>query len=346
MKRALFLVFPLILASFACSFVSPSQPLSLTVPATATVLPDSPPIQTTASIPSPALPPAAVETIHAAGTLEKILSATSSPAQASLSVEQIRNASFILIDSDQVRQNVILQDGQFQNEVHPDQAGYINLTLMDKIAFGDLNGDGLEDAAVIMVENFGGSGQFASLATFLNQNGKPRLAARTMIDDRPIFQDIAIKDGAILLNVTVHGPNDPMCCPNQPTVRVYRLLDQDLQIVRYSSTTSSGSSRIIQINDPADGSEFSSPFTVRGSTTISPFENTLSYAIFKNGVSEPILKAGFTVQTSEPGGPGTFILPLDLTQINYHGQIRIEITDFSLADGSILARDSIFVLLK
>ena len=43
------------------------------------------------------------------------------------------------------------------------------------LAFGDLNGDGVEDAVVVLVTNPGGTGRFYDLAPVLNQNGTPKI---------------------------------------------------------------------------------------------------------------------------------------------------------------------------
>ena len=42
----------------------------------------------------------------------------------------------------------------------------LRVSLLDKIVFADLDGDGNEDAAVILVENYGGTGQFEYLVRY------------------------------------------------------------------------------------------------------------------------------------------------------------------------------------
>ena len=48
-----------------------------------------------------------------------------------------------------------------------------SVQMLGAYAFGDLNGDGKADAAVILAENGGGSGTFESLIVMVNQAGAP-----------------------------------------------------------------------------------------------------------------------------------------------------------------------------
>ena len=45
--------------------------------------------------------------------------------------------------------------------------------MMDLVAFGDLDGDGIWDAAVVLEANGGGSGTFRSLEAVVNEDGAP-----------------------------------------------------------------------------------------------------------------------------------------------------------------------------
>ena len=153
-------------------------------------------------------------------------------------------------------------------------------------------------------------------------------------------------DGEILLDATVHGPNDPGCCAAQPVTETLRLWDDKLVQTRHTSKIPDGTERIIKIDSPAQDSEISGPFTINGSVTIAPFENTLGYSIFVEGKADPIMQSAVMVSASEMGGPGTFTLPLDLTTSGEKGNLRIEISDVSAADGSYLAVATLFVTVK
>jgi hypothetical protein len=83
---------------------------------------------------------------------------------------------------------------------------------------------------------------------------------------------------------------------------------------------------------------------VTGSFTISPFENNLVYMVYDE-LGVPVVISSTTVTAAAMGGPGTFDFTFDVpTEVT--GNIRIEVKDVSAADGSILALDSIEVVVK
>ena len=103
------------------------------------------------------------------------------------------------------------------------------------MAFGDLNGDGSADAAVLLAENYGGSGVFVSLLAILNVGGHPVQAAAHMVDDRPKIRGLHIEGREIVLNADIHGPGDPSCCAAFAVSQVYGLSKSDLELRRLSS---------------------------------------------------------------------------------------------------------------
>jgi hypothetical protein len=295
----------------------------------------------------PTLPlPAPTETQLAATPTQVPALPSATPFLPTLTLEQLRNLSITIKGADQIMRTISLKDGKFERGSDPADPGYIRARLGEKIAFGDLNQDGLEDAAITISENYGGSGVFVSLIAILNREGQPDALASLPVDDRPIINELAIKDGEIFMDATIHGPADAMCCPALPSTRFYRLIENSLVLSRFSTRTPSGAERIIQIDSPVNGTGISGPFVIKGSVTISPFENNLSYAIYKPGSNDPLEKAGFVISADGLGGPGTFELPLDLTRYANLGAVRIEISDFSPADGSYLASRTIFLTLK
>ncbi len=263
---------------------------------------------------------------------------------AGLSAEQVKNAKYNLVSRDG-NPSVQLTNGAFQNGTNPAATDYMSIVLAPQMAFGDLNGDGVGDAAVLLTENYGGTGVFVSVVALLDQNGQPVQAGAELIDDRPVINSLSIQDGQILLDAKVHGPNDPGCCASQSTQRAFRYESGKLVMVSYSSLTSDGSPRLITIDSPASGAQVSWPLTVTGKVTIAPFENGLGYSVY-DSKGDQVLTNSFLVDAAQPGGQGTFSLPLDLSQSGLAGPIRIEIVDVSPADGSIQALASVEVSLK
>jgi hypothetical protein len=77
-----------------------------------------------------------------------------------LTVAQLQNATYSGIYDEPVT----LVDGQYEGEPFtPDSASRPVVSYLGE-AFGDLDGDGVEDAAVFLVENSGGTGDFVYVA--------------------------------------------------------------------------------------------------------------------------------------------------------------------------------------
>ena len=71
-------------------------------------------------------------------------------------MDELRNADY---RSEYSTDGVItLADGSCIETIVPDSASKLRVTLSDFYAHGDLNGDGVSDAAVILISNSGGSG--------------------------------------------------------------------------------------------------------------------------------------------------------------------------------------------
>ena len=106
-----------------------------------------------------------------------------------------------------------LSDGVFDQPI-PDSAASLHVELLDGVS-GDLNGDGLQDGAAVLLVDSGGSGSFRYLATLLNRDGALVNNATTFLGDRVQVDDIAIDGNLVRLALTTHAPGDPQCCPTQ-----------------------------------------------------------------------------------------------------------------------------------
>jgi len=139
---------------------------------------------------------------------------------APLTEEALKNAEYMGVYEDPVQ----LTDGKYEGEPFVEGgASRPTVLFIEPYALGDLNGDGAEDAAVLLVENSGGSGSFVYLAAVLNQDGKPENKATVLLEDRAQVKSLTIADGQITVELVTHGPEDPMCCPSQEETRVYKL---------------------------------------------------------------------------------------------------------------------------
>jgi len=256
-----------------------------------------------------------------------------------LSEDLLKNAEYT---TPQYNKTVTLTNGKYEAGSGAD---YFMAVLLPQIAYGDLNGDGLEDAAILLGENGGGSGVFVSVVAMINQNGKPIQSGAAMIDDRPKINSLTIKDGKIVVEALIHGPNDAMVNPTFPVTQTYQLTESRLALTRFTSRTPSGEERAIQIEGPLPGALVSGPLQVKGSMTIGPFENNLIYRIYDEKGNK-LAEGPFPVNSNGTGGPAMFDHAIDLPLLPTGAVIRLELVDANAVDGSTLAMDSVRLITK
>jgi len=260
-----------------------------------------------------------------------------------LTVDALGNAEYTLPGFGEATYSYQLKDGKYSLG-DPSVSGYVNLSLLDLFAFGDLNKDGVNDAAVLIAGNYGGTGVFVWLNAVVNEGGLPRQAAWYMIDDRPQIKKLDIRDGDIYLEAIVHGANDPACCPELSVTRSFEISGTSLMLVHATSHLTDGRERAITIDSPTDGVEGPSELVITGRVTILPFENTLTLRVYNEQGNELFILP-IRVSDSNTGEGGTFSTTLDTGTFPL-GRVKIIIADLSAADGSVLALDSVVVVEK
>jgi len=158
----------------------------------------------------------------------EVIGAVEEPSKptAQLTLEALQNASYQGIYDEPVQ----LTDGRYEGEPFvPGGASRPTVVLHPEVyAFGDLNGNGVDDAVVILIENSGGSGNFRYLAAVINEGGAPMNVATQFVGDREQAQTITIDGNEITLDMVAHGPDDPLCCPTQEATKRYQLRDDQL----------------------------------------------------------------------------------------------------------------------
>jgi len=272
--------------------------------------------------------------------------ATSSPATpttVSDQVEEIRNAQY-QPGSAEGSQLVQLTNGIFEQGT-PGAEDFISIHVTDFVAIGDLDADGTEEAAALVSENYGGTGVFVFLAVFSQMDGTWTFQTSSMVDDRPELRELSIANNEIFLDAVIHGTDEPMCCPTLRTMRHYRFVDNLLDMIDYTTFTPAGQPRTITIESPANGSDVFTSVPVKGKVAIAPFENNLVYRIVDLSGIE--LSAGsIAVSAPDLGAPGTFDAIIPLGKHLSGAIIRLEVQDLSAADGSLLAMDSVELVVQ
>lgn len=257
--------------------------------------------------------------------------------------QSVRNAEYQLGLPDFL-QVVQLKDGKFEQGTSGD-ADYIAVSVTDFVAVGDLNDDGADELAALVSENYGGTGVFVFLAVYTNVDRTPTFYTSAIVDDRPQLNALSIRDNEIFLDAVIHATDEPMCCPTLRTNRHYRLVNDQLDMTDYATFTPDGRPRTITIEAPANGVEVFSTVQVRGSVAIAPFENNLTYSIKDAGGVE-LSRGAISVSAADLGAPGTFDATIPLGNILSTAVVVVEVKDISAADDSLLAMDSVELVVK
>lgn len=266
-----------------------------------------------------------------------------SPTDAPDYVQQIRNAQYQLGLPDSL-QIVQLTDGKFEQGTSgsPD---FVSVFVTDFVARGDLNGDNEDEIAALISENYGGTGTFIFLVIYADVDGKLTFQTSKLVDDRPQLNALSIEDQEIFLEAIIHGSEDPMCCPTLTTTRHFRFVDGQLDMTDYTTFTPDGRPRTITITAPASGTTTYSSVQIRGEVAIAPFENNLVYRIYDVGGVE-LSSGAISVTAPDLGAPGTFDAVIPIGTVLSGAVIRIEVQDISAADGSLLAMDSVELVVQ
>jgi hypothetical protein len=149
------------------------------------------------------------------------------PTATSLTLEQLRNAEY---RSQWPAAGLApLADGLYREPAAPGSATEILVRATDWYAFGDLDADGIPDAVIVLEGDPGGSGVFFDLVPVLNRGGRPMPLSPTLLGDRVEIEFVEIAaDGAVIVQMIRHGPNDPQCCPTVDVIQRYRLKGEQL----------------------------------------------------------------------------------------------------------------------
>jgi heat shock protein HslJ len=122
-------------------------------------------------------------------------------------LEELRQATYSGLK--EVAGPVTLKDGRWEK-------GRVAVTLAPAFRVtGDLDGDGAEEAVVLLAVNAGGSGTFDYVAVTKRMAKGVRNAATAPLGDRVQVRSARIEGRKLLLSVLRPGPKDARCCPGE-----------------------------------------------------------------------------------------------------------------------------------
>ncbi len=122
-----------------------------------------------------------------------------------------------------------LVDGESREQAAPGSATE-TVVNFDRAATGDLNRDGAEDAAVVLIVSPGGSGTFYKLAAVISDGVELRHVGSVLLGDRVSVESVTIDGREIVVRMLDRPAGAPFAqAPTVPLVRRFRLSDGELQ---------------------------------------------------------------------------------------------------------------------
>jgi hypothetical protein len=111
----------------------------------------------------------------------------------------------------------------------------IRTAVWKRPVFGDLDGDGDDDAALLLIHDPGGSGTFFYVTVAIHSNGRYQGINTFLMGDRITPKDLAIRDRMIVASYADRRPNEPFS--TTPSVdRTIALILQNGQLSATAST--------------------------------------------------------------------------------------------------------------
>jgi len=127
---------------------------------------------------------------------------------------------------------VSLHDGRSEIAINPGSATKVRTFVLGEPVAGDLEGDGEPDAALILVQDPGGSGTFYYVAVAVAQGGRSTGTNAVLLGDRIAVDGLTIADGVITVRYKGRESHDPMSARPEVEKSLSLVLDNGKLISR------------------------------------------------------------------------------------------------------------------
>lgn len=105
---------------------------------------------------------------------------------------------------------ITLSNGRAETPIEEGSAMVIATEIFGEPVYGDIDGDGDEDAGVLIKQEPGGTGTFYYVAAAINDEGNYEGTNALLLGDRVTPQNIEVGGGGVIANYADRAPDEPM----------------------------------------------------------------------------------------------------------------------------------------
>ncbi|MCA9357499.1 META domain-containing protein [Candidatus Nomurabacteria bacterium] len=124
----------------------------------------------------------------------------------------------------------VLVNGLAEKDISFESETKNKLSIIGEPAYGDIDGDGDEDAVLVLINEPGGSGTFYYAAIAVNDEGKYKGTDTVLLGDRIVPGELSIADGKAIVNYIDHSSDEIFVTP--PSVEKSLILQADVESLR------------------------------------------------------------------------------------------------------------------
>lgn len=152
-------------------------------------------------------------------------------AQSDIHSVDFKNFTYHPYCADEDTQTIRVKNGEYSKETQMD--GYVEhfyFNVFD-VSYGDLNGDGKDEAVILTVCNTGGTGNFSEGFVYTMKAGKPTVFAEIPGGDRAVggLRRAWVKDGFLFVDANEETEDSGACCPQAAVITKFKVAGGKLE---------------------------------------------------------------------------------------------------------------------
>jgi heat shock protein HslJ len=160
---------------------------------------------------------------EAASKATKLMDQAPAADRSAPTLQELKNATYHGVE--EAGKPFTLAGGRWEGEpFEPGASSRPGVTFVrDFRLAGDVDGDGADEAVVVLAANAGGTGEMSYLAVVGRAGGTVKNVATAPIGDRVQLREAKVDSRRVILDVVQAGETDAACCPGDLVTRTWEL---------------------------------------------------------------------------------------------------------------------------